>query len=1158
MNLYPRRRRSRFVFTTLCLGLLFWFTNNIHAQPAPAETQDALAQNFLHPPDSAKPRVWWHWVNGNITQQGITADLEWMSRSGIGGMQMFDGDLGVPVFVDKPLLWMTPDWKAAWKHAAAEADRLHLEMSMAASGGWSESGGPWVKPGQAMKKYVWSETEVHGPQMYSGRLTAPPRNNGKFQDLVPVPDGTIPSVSGLPGARPQPPAPPSPELPDFYADTAVIAYRVPDQEIAMTDLHPKVTTSAGDLDASALMDGHFKDIFVLPLPPNRNEGWIEYAFAQRFRTSSVLIAAASTQKFGPRALPDGEVQASDDGQTWRTLVELPGPLESRSVNLSLRTYTYPETEAKFYRVLLKPPAGPRRPGLPHEIRLTELRFYSTPRVNDWEDKASFGTLYEDASTPTRDVPQNEVIRKTDVVDLTSKMSADGTLHWQVPEGRWRIVRFGYSLEGEVNHPATREATGFEVDKLSRADVTDYLNHYIDMISSMAGPYFGKSFRYFVMDSWEAGEENWTEAMFREFSERRGYDMRPYLPVLTGRIVGSAKESDAFLRDFRRTIADMLADNYYGNAAAMMKARGVGLYAEAMGTGLPTTGDGLMNKGQVTIPMGEFWTPPPDHSDNHYSDVKETSSAAHIYGKPLAATESFTTGPFVTPWGESPLYLKPLADENFARGINRIVIHTSVHQPFTDKEHRPGLTLGPWGQSYTRNITWATQAKAWNTYLARCSYLLQQGSYAADVAYFYGDGAPVTVPFWKPIRPALPAHYGYDWVNDDVLLHGATVRDGSLRLASGMQYRVLVIPDDVHSMSLALIMRIHSLVEAGMVLLSPRLEHASGLEGGPDADAKFQKIADELWGSGTEHALGRGRVYTGMEIESVLGKEGVLPDFSYDAPHNVGPEIPYAIPNGASPDDLVYLHRTTNDADIYFVATQKKHAFDVNVSFRVQGRVPELWHPDTGDLDAAMYSEQDGRTIVPIHMDPVGSVFVVFRRGAAPPAPLFAEAQPLAVLPEDWSVKFPMADGSPVQTHDTHLASWTESADPNVRYFSGSATYAQDVTVQPEWIRSGSHILLDLGVVREMAEVFVNGQQAGGVLWKPPFRTDITAALHAGTNHIEIRVTNLWPNRMIGDLQPGVAHTQTFTDYRPFRPDSPLMPSGLIGPVDLLSARTTAH
>jgi hypothetical protein len=1113
---------------------------------------DDLEKGFQQPPDSAKPRIWWHWMNGNVTKEGITADLEWMHRVGIAGMQMFDGNLGTPQFVDKRLVWMTPEWKDAFHHAGAEADRLGLEMSMAASGGWSETAGPWVKPEEAMKKIVWSETPVQGPRKFSGVLAHPPTVNGRFQNIPAPADFEFPEANDLPGAKPQPKTPPPPPDPTYYGDTKVVAYRLPDGEVRMADLHPKVTSSASTLDAAVLMDGDVSKNVPLPYPADGKPAWIEFEFAKPYRSAAFTIAAGNASTFGGTSIPDGDVQVSQNGVKWETLATLPGPGHGFS-GFPIRTYSYPETAARYYRVVLRP--GPPSEfaallGLPpaHEFKISEIEFSSTPRVNHWQEKAGFANMleYESAATPA--APANQAVARRDVVDLTPKMRKDGTLDWDVPPGKWVILRMGYSLTGEKNHPASPEATGYEVDKLSSKHVNDYAKAYVDMISGALGPYFGKSFRYFLMDSWEANNQNWTEEMIGEFQKRRGYDSTPYLPVLTGRIVESADVSDRFLWDYRRTIADLLAENHYGVATQYFHQHGVGLYAEAMGAGLPTIGDGLENKGKVDIPMGEFWTPLPGKADTpeHPSDLREAASAAHIYGKGLAGAESFTTMPYVPMWGEGPFYLKPIADHAFALGINRIIFHEGAAQPFVDDQHKPGMTLGFFGQNYTRNVTWAEQAVAWNSYLTRSSYLLQQGQFVGDFAYFYGEGAPVTVPFWKEVHPAPPQGYNYDYVGGEVLL-SMTVKDGRIVLPSGMSYRALVLPEDVDRSTLPIVRKLRDLVAAGAIVVAPRPGKSPSLSGYPFSDDEIRFIGNEVWGSidgksVTEHNYGKGKVYWGKSIDQVLAAAKTPPDFEYNRPE--------------FDTDLVWIHRRAGDAELYFVANQKERAEDVETSFRVAGKAPELWHSDSGMIEPADYKIENGRTVVPLHLDPDGSVFVVFRQAATAPSRTVPRpaATELMTVKGLWDVSFPPNWGAPPQIKLDNLTAWNASADPGVKYFSGTATYSKDVEVPQEWLRPGVKLMLDLGKVKEIAEISVNGKPLGAILWKPPFQADVTSALKAGTNHLEIKITNLWPNRFIGDRQTGVTKTYTFTDFKPsnLTKDTPLFESGLLGPVEFLA------
>ncbi|MFL5619617.1 MAG: glycosyl hydrolase [Gemmatimonadaceae bacterium] len=1114
----------------------------------------SLERTFRTPPDDAKPRVWWHWMNGNVTREGITADLEWMKRIGIGGMQMFDGSLGTPQFVDNRLVWMTPAWKAAFRHAAAEANRLGLEMTMAASGGWSETGGPWVKPAQAMKKIVWSDTTLEGPRRFVGRLPKPPSNNGPFQGMGNAPSLDFPAERNLPGAKPTAPEPPAAPDPTFYADTKVLAYRLPDSDVRMRDANPRVTSAAGELDATTLTDGDFAKTITLGLPDGAKETWVQFEFPALFHAEAFTFAGAPAMQFvGAPPIPLGRLEASDDGSSWTKLVTLPGD-EPTSAMFPVRTYSFTPTTARFWRVVMQPhpPSGfGAMLGVPPSkgIAISELELSGTPRVNRWQEKAQYGILNDIG--PALATPETDAaIATTDVVDLTARLKKDGTLDWTVPAGRWAVLRLGYSLEGTKNHPASPEATGYEVDKLNRLNVSSYIDHYTGQIKGALGPLYGKSFRYLLLDSYEAGMENWTDDMIAQFRTRRGYDPTKYLPVLTGRVVGSAAESDKFLWDYRRTIADLFADNHYGTIADALKRQGLGLYAEAMGADFPTHGEGLQDKGRVGIPMAEFWTPGPGQDDgpNHIADMREAASAAHTYGKPIVAAESFTTmpPPIVPAFAQSPYYLKRLADRALVNGINRFVIHTSVHQPFVDHEHAPGMTLGFFGQHFTRNTTWAEQSVAWTTYLARASHLLQQGRFVADLAYFYGEGAPNAVPYWKKVEPAPPAGYDFDWVNAEVILGRMKYEGGALQLPGGMRYRALVLPADVTQLSLPMVRKLRDLVNAGAILIAPPPTGTPSLSDGVAGDDSVRAIARLVWGdidgmTVTSHEYGRGKVYWGFSkrgVDHVLAEQGVAPDVTF---------------KGANDAKLSWIHRRTTDADIWFIANQQERPEQTTASFRITGKAAELWDPATGTTTPATYVAAEGRTEVPFALDPYGSTFVVFRRATmATQRTIAPETRTtLATVAGPWTLTFQSARGAPDSAVRLDaLTSWTKSSDPGVKYFSGTATYAVDFESGVPAFRPGPRVELDLGLVKEIAEVLVNGERVGGVLWKPPYRADITSALVRGTNHLEVRVTNLWPNRMIGDLQPGATQTYTFTDFRPFTKDSPLLDSGLLGPVKL--------
>jgi len=1087
---------------------------------------DPLEQGFQNPPDSAKPRTWWHWTGGNVTKEGITKDLEWMKRVGIGGMHLADVSSGSGQTVDKKLLFGSPEWLDAVRHAASEADRLGLEMTLFSSPGWSETGGPWVKPEQAMKKLVWSETVVEGPRSFTGKLAQPPADNGPIRNLR----------TG--GGRGGPEAPP-PD-PTYYGDSAVLAYRTPADEVDMADLHSKATTNAGPIDATALLDDDLNTAVTIAAPAGGGPAWLQYEFAQPFQARAISLA-------GRGGIPLGRVLASDDGANFRTLVTLPGPQGYRGG--SVRTFAFPAVTARFYRVeLTAAPLTPAAtmaggPVVPaKEYALTEAVLHSGGRVHRWEDKAAFSLLFEYETVPTPAVGSGAEIRRSDIVNLTPRMSRDGTLNWEIPTGKWTILRMGYSLTGSKNRPAPPSGLGYEADKLSRKHMEAYFHGYIDPISRALGPLFGKSLRYLMMDSWEAGAQNWTEDMIGEFRARRGYDPTPYLPALAGRVVESAEVSDRFLWDFRRTLDDLFAENTYGTMAELARQRGIGIYGEAAGVSLEIPEDTLLNKSRVEIPMGEFWVHALHPEPMYYQDVRGAASAAHVYGKKLVAAESFTGGGY-----EAPYTLKRVGDYWFAQGVNRIVFHTSAHQPLDTK---PGNTMV--GTHINRNITWAEQAGPFMTYLARNSFLLQQGLFVADLAYLLPEGAPSTMPIWGAgLQPAPPDGYDYDYVNTDVLLNRLSVKeDGRLALPDGMSYRALVLPE-IDRMTPRVLRKIHELVAGGATVVGPKPVKSPSLAGYPGVDGEVQALAADLWGdidglSVSRHSYGKGKVMWGVPLADVLASLHVPKDFDYSR---------------ALGADMPWIHRQAGDTDIYFVANRTDAAQDVEARFRVSGKQAELWHPDTGAIEPAEYAIANGHTTVPLHLAERESLFVVFRRAAASPSRTLPRptSTTLATLNGPWDVSFPPNLGAPARLQLARLEPWTANPDDGVKYFSGTATYTKTFEASQTWLRPGAKLLLDLGTVKDLAEVSVNGKPLA-TLWKPPYQLDATGALKPGANQLEIRITNQWSNRQMGD-RLGPAEKRVLPPATGLMmgggrggPQTPAE-SGLIGPVTLIAQQS---
>jgi hypothetical protein len=1076
-------------------------------------SNDSLRSGFENPPEAARPRVWWHWMNGNITKDGIKLDLEWMHRAGLGGFQNFDAAMSTPQVVKKRLAYMTPEWKDAFKYATTLADQLGLEEAIAGSPGWSETGGPWVPASQAMKKYVWSETPVEGGKPFTGTLIHPPSNTGEFQNL-PISD-----AGGLfkwPSGTPQ-----------FYADSAVVAFKIPDDEAKANLLEPKITVSGGTIDPSLLSDGDLVKRVVISPGKDDDKPWIQFEYPQPQTIRAMTIVAAPRGAFEMWTPLSGDsgnaLEASDDGQNYHSVFSLPkgGTTE--------HTYAFTPITARYFRVSFK--AKP-------EVSLAELVLIPGTRVNHFEEKAAFDAVPDLYQFATPDFEATDVIAKSDVVDLTAKMHPDGTLDWTPPPGRWIVLRIGYSLLGVTNHPATKEATGLEVDKFNSRYVKNYMDAYLDSYRETVGAgMMGKrGIRYVITDSWEAGSQNWTDDMLSQFQKRRGYDPHPWLPVLAGRVIESSKASDQFLWDFRKTIADLIADEHYGQIEASLKERGMKHYGESHETGRVMVADGMEVKKLDDIPMSAMWVQKPGVNKPMYgynADDRESASVAHIYGQNIAAAESLTSCNTSTAWAWSPATLKPTADQEFLNGINRFVIHESAHQALVGKV--PGITLGPCGQWFNRNETWAEQASSWTRYLARNSFLLQQGHFAADILYFYGEDSNVTILFDKK-APNLPAGYNFDYINSDGLIHELNVSDGRITTKSGMKYRVLVLDPNSQHMSLPVLRALYALVRQGGVVAGPKPIEDPSLA---DNMADFHKLNDELFGAGSgTQVVGKGKVFAGQTAESALKEIEVTPDFTYT--------------KTTSDSEVLFVHRKLANGDIYFLNNRSDRDADVQASFRITGKAPELWYSETGKIAPVSYAIESGRTGVRLHFEPWGTVFVMFReptqvKSKVLPKPLEAT---LATVDGPWNLSFQPDRGAPPTVKLDKLISWSDSADSGVKYFSGTGTYSKTIQAPANWFAAGGKLWIDLGDVKNLAEVIVNGKSLG-IVWHTPYRVDVTKALKPGANDLTVKVINAWVNRLIGDQHPETKVKYTFATIKPYNATSALQASGLLGPVTVV-------
>ena len=780
-------------------------------------------------------------------------------------------------------------------------------------------------------------------------------------------------------------------------------------------------------------------------------------------------------------------------------------------------------------------------------------------IQNWSQKAMYTSLHFSApdSGPLFEEfpaqPGEEDTHAAEVLDLTARLAKDGTLRWKVPAGTWQILRFGCTI-GDHSHVSTSSDgwKGYALDVLDAGAFRRYWDAVVEPLIADAGPLAGKTLKYLHTDSWEVEPLNWTPGLPKEFRKRRGYNLLPFFPVLAGRIVDSRPVSNRFLHDFRKTLGDLAIDNHYRIFRDRAHQHGLQIHPESGGPhAVPI--DAQRCLGADDAPMSEFWAWSWRHrvGDTNRFFVKQPASAAHTYGHRLVLAEGFTDiGPH---WQESlSENLKPSFDQAACEGMNLLVWHAFVCSPA--EMGMPGQQYFA-GTHFNPNSTWWAKSGPFLAYINRCQFLLQQGRFVADACYYYGDH----VPNFAQLKRSDPARvlpgYDYDVATEEVLLERMSVRQGRIVLPDGISYRVLVLPERP-SISLPVLRKLKQLVKAGATVIGPKPTQTHSLTAYPQCDAEVARIADALWGkdgsvAAQQHTYGKGRVFHGLTAREVLLADGVKPDFDYAARELPGLAV------GRSPALLDYIHRSTGEAEIYFVANRSNAWEEANCTFRVSGKAPELWDPVSGTIrPAAVWSQTDGRTTLPLQFAPYGSLFVVFRKPAASPATPNAQGNfPAFGAPHEitgsWTVQFDPKWGGPESVVFEHLVSWTQRPEEGIKYFSGTATYRKTFDLPETLCRPGQHLALDLGEVKNLAEVRLNGHRLG-ILWAMPFRVEVTDAIKPVGNELEIEVVNFWPNRIIGDqfLPPDKRFTRT--NIRKLTKDTPLVESGLLGPVRLLT------
>ena len=1123
MNIFPRLFRL-FLFFGLAASILFL------SQPA-VLAEGNLEQGFATPPDYAKPRVYWFWLFNRVDEAGITRDLEQFKAKGISGVNLicnggYAGAAPLP-----GVTYQSPEWWELFRHAVREARRLNIELGFNFSASCWVMLGPWVTPDNAMKKVVQADLNVEGPKKFSDKLPQPETVDGYYHDYCVQ---AIPHKGAGVVIQPEDII----DLTDKLQPDGRLVWDVPQGQWTILRTGYTVTT-----------EGQFKHAYP---------GGDTFAGGNGYQIDFLNSAAFDDhfKHLGGPILKAAHEAGGNLAYLWS---------DSWEAGKLTWTQDFPEQFRKYRGYDLKS----YLPALPGAIR--------------WGDYTATFTATGAAHTLSfvgTDLAGGDNTVFLDNVQIVSSGGAPVTVpnfgfetpsvgnghHYNPGGGSW-------TFSGNGDRPTGSGMCGngsaFGNPNAQQGVQAAFLQGTGTISQAISGLVSGTTYTVtFSAAQRQGNAQTWNvnidDSVIGSFKPGAGIT------------IVNEDVTARFRADFDRTIQDCLADNFYGHFADVCHQNGMIMGSEAAGPNNIPPEDALKNLGRCDFPAGEFWVNynAPDHYNKDSRlrlNLKQTASAAHIYGRRQAQAESFTQMEGDrTHWSFGPAELRPYANDAFCEGINRIMLHQATCQPPSDG--KPGYEFCA-GQHFTPNITWWEQSPAFFTYLSRCSYMLQQGNFAADVCFYLGEDPPVLAPP-KYLVHGLGSGYDCDYCNAEVLLKRMSVKDGRIVLPDGMSYRLLVLQDCVSpvpeiasrvgayqnltvspvpskAMSVEVIKKLRELIRDGATIIGAPPEKATGLKDYPKCDAEVQSIAAEIWGdldgrNRTEHRFGKGRVIWGKSPRETLLADGVQPDFTFAG-------------QAEHPDDLDYIHRTSDDAEIYYVINRNKQPASLDLTFRVTGRQPEIFDPVSGSIRSAnAFRQTDGCTTMRLDLDSFGSYFLVFRKPIANDMAGKAESNfPRLVQAQNltgpWEVAFDPAWGGPTNAEFAELSSWTQRPEAGIKYYSGTATYHKTFDLPEGSNNKAQKLFLDLGNVKEVAEVRLNGQKLG-ILWCSPWRVDISKAVKATGNVLEIDVINLWANRVIGDLAQPKENRFTKT-HDAFRFDmltktTTPIESGLLGPVTI--------
>lgn len=1057
------------------------------------QDSETLEDGFVSPPDSIQTSVYWYWLSDNISKEGVIKDLHAMKKVGIN--RAFIGNIGIEAVPYGKVKIFSDEWWEILHLALKTATELNIEIGIFNSPGWSQSGGPWIRSEESMRYIASSSITVEGPQKIAQKLE-----------------------------RPKEP----------FQSVKVIAFpHIGDDNMTLTHQNAIIQSKPSSPNLINITDGDISTGLNLH---DKREFQLTFKTEDSFTARSLTLHTIEEPFFAHAVLKakqqNGELEVITEFDIDRSRPSLNvGFVPFAPVVISL-----PATSSNQFNLILT--------DISPQSVLAEVKLSSIPRVERYSEK----TLAKMHQTPypywdTYLWPkQSELddkclaVNSNDILDITQHVSSEGIVTWDIPEGKWVIMNMGMTPTQVKNGPASPEAIGLEVDKMSKKWVSVHFDRFLGEILRRIPREDRKAFKVVVQDSYETGGQNFTDNLIQEFKERYNYDPILYFPVYEGFVVNSQSESDRFLWDMRRLIADKIAYDYVGGLRQVSHQHGLTTWLENYGHwGFPS--EFLMYGGQSDEISGEFW------SQGELGDIENraATSAGHIYGKNRISAESNTSGG--PAYSRHPAIMKQRTDRFFAEGINNTLLHVYIMQPYEDK--KPGVNAW-FGNEFDRKNTWFQYLDLFTQYLKRTNYMLQQGLNVADVAYFIGEDVPKMTGVTDP---SLPIGYQFDYINAEVILRDMTVQNGLFTLPHGTQYRVLVLPKQ-ETMRPEVLAKIKELVYDGAVVLGPPPNCSPSLENQPKADNLVRKMAAELWegvdGLTTTHKkYGKGFIMNGLTMDDVFAIIQCIPDCKLPNDHSIH-----------------YGHRKKDEIEIYFISNQTNEEQVIYPEFRVKGKQPELWEATTGSIRyLPAYESKENSTIVPMKLTPYESAFVVFRHLARHnPLQNISDNYPDLEIVENlrgpWKLTFDSSKRGPVEpiTIDT-LKDWTTFSDKQVKYYSGEVIYQIQFTIQEK--EKEKKILIDLGNLTAMAKITVNDEYVGGV-WTAPYRLDITNQVKTGYNELTVTVVNNWMNRIIGDMNLPEDQRKTWCFVNPYDAQSPLQPSGLFGPVTINTVKTTCN